>query len=417
MCGIAGFSLRTGSKVNSRALAHELLSAIEDRGSHASGFAFITDDDLGVYKTNKPGSQLPMFELPRRARNVVLHTRFATQGTPLVDANNHPVISPEGTIALVHNGVISNDWGFREEYGGEFEGLATVDSSVIPAVIERYGVDAVNKLEGYAAVAWLDERSLERQTLHLARLDFSPVAYTWLLDGSFVFASTEALLRRALDRLQLPYGGVFEMSEGEYFQIVNGIPVSRRDDLEMQEDSWVRYRYASATAGGHGGSEGGARTYIGSSVGNIQTFDDDAPTDDDDDMSWEDDYRARSCTTGSKDAAMALLPESNKSEDLQGYYITIEDGAIEALESLEQLESRLQWYSEMGLWDNPPFPNVEQKHRWVNFIIDVGHISVKDGMVSWLEDLAEIDQHESPAVYNLDYVRDGLAVIINGAAI
>ena len=76
LCGLAAFSIPSGVKRNARALAHSLLTQIESRGSHASGFAYVgADNSLGVYKSPIPGSQLPLHELPRNAKAVILHTR------------------------------------------------------------------------------------------------------------------------------------------------------------------------------------------------------------------------------------------------------------------------------------------------------------------------------------------------------
>lgn len=418
---------------------------------------------MGVYKDAKPGSRLPLYELPRAAKTVILHTRFATQGDPSDNANNHPVVSPGGTVAVTHNGVISNDYLFRGGPDG-YEGLAKVDSAVIPAIIEDVGIRGFSELEGYAALAWLDELSPVRETLHLARLEYSPVHYTWLPDGSFVYASTEALLVKALNLAGLPYGGVFSMGEGDYLQIVNGFVMSRRDDLEMQEDYWARNRWSGATAGKPSstttttsrpattyskpvntpakaqaaatkGSEDKPAVVMGSgyvptTFGAVQFSDgtdgiDDVPADDDpiwDAIGMKDDLvmQSMACSMDDDDAdtgkALALMPESNDG-DLQGYYLVAEDSSIEPFETIEALEERLEWYAGLTLWDNPPHPDAEQRIRWVNFITDVGHISVRDGMVSWLEDLAEIDQHESPAVYNLDFVRDGLGLMLTAKTI
>lgn len=449
MCGIAGFSLSKNSRVNARSLAHELLAAIESRGSHASGFAFVSDDDMGVYKDAKPGSRLPLYELPRTAKTVILHTRFATQGSPSNNANNHPVISPNGTVAVTHNGVISNDYSFRFGPDG-YKGLAEVDSAVIPAIIEDIGIRGFSELEGYAALAWLDELSPIRETLHLARLEYSPVHYTWLPDGSFVYASTEVLLLKALNMAGLPHGGVFSLGEGDYLQIVNGFVMTRRDDLEMMEDRWARQRWSGATAGrattttytkpagsttttppkATGSEDSTPKTVIGSgyvpsTFGAVQFSDGDDGLEDDAvwaDIDDKDERILQSMECSMDDAptdsgtALALLPESNDG-DLQGYYLTAEDDSIEPFETIEALEARLEWYAGLTLWDNPPHPDAEQKIRWVNFIQDVGHISVRDGMVSWLEDLAEIDQHESPAVYNLDFIRDGLGLMLTAKTI
>jgi hypothetical protein len=450
MCGIAGMSMAPNSRVNVRALAHELLSAIEYRGSHASGFAYDKDGEQGVYKDAKPGSQLPLAELPRRAKAVVLHTRFATQGAVQDNRNNHPVLSPGGNIALVHNGVISNDMDFR--YGPDgFPDLPAVDTAVIPALIERDGVkDAAAALEGYAAIAFLDARDAVSNTLHLARLDFSPVAFTWLLDGSFVFASTKPLLAGALAASGLEHGHIFEMPEEDYVTVVNGINMTSASDVKMQEDWWTRQRYAGSTAGGHS-STNAYSTSIGASfgrgadaAGNV-VFDDD-DDDYDTDMAkrtgrgiggWDSDYRNSSAfTTDPDEIAMAMAPEGNaptgtrqvwlpdpetgeltlayiaNDTDLQGFYLTLEDDSIEFADTIEGLEKKLEWIASLQLWDEAPFPNASPKLRWTNFVTDIGEVTTSRGMDSWLGDLSMIDQHESSAVYNLEYIREGLADII-----
>ena len=458
MCGIAGFNLHPSSRVNTRELAHNLLSAIETRGSHSSGYAFVKGDDVGVYKNAVPGSQLPLGDLPRRAQTVILHTRFATQGSQRDNRNNHPVISPNGSIALVHNGVISNDYLFRERLGGEFEGLPAVDTAVIPALIEKYGFEAtVPKLEGYAAVAYLDLESKDSDILNLARLDYSPVAFTWLEDGSFVFASTEILLVGALELSGLEYGHIWTMPEETHMAIRNGVILSVTDGHKMQEDWYTRRQWSSATAGGHTttptgtvGSEVTTNVYgIGSSFGNIETGDEDNLSYDEDrairdgeyrkvenedgttSYYWDNDYRnTKNQVTFDPDEAMAFANETNEpagtwvagpdgalvrledDDDLKGFYVEMDDSSIETQASLEELEKFLGWIANMTLGNDVPFPGVEPKLKWTNFVRDIGHISVRDGMVSWLEDLANIDKFENPSVYNLEYIREGAVMLI-----
>lgn len=481
MCGIAGFSLSERDRINARSLGHHLLAAIESRGSHASGYAFSQAGRVGLHKDALPGSQLPMTAMPRRAKTAIFHTRYATQGKPEINENNHPVVSPGGTIALTHNGVISNDWRFRKnrfsssytssnKSGDEFD-IPQVDSAVIPALLERYGVDSFADLEGYAAVAWLDDTD-EVPTLHLARLLYSPVYYTWTPGGSFIYASTEKLLTEALAAAGVPFGAVFEMQEGEYFRITNGW-VMASGEVEMEADWRARRKYAQATAGGHGtttttttkpattygttkpaattpakavgpigqtakvttdpavaskGSEDTARPgYVPSTFGAVQFSDgsdvlDSVPAGEPStwtDAEWEqieaeiDEALKKNADAldGIMECSMDDRPESNDG-DLQGYYFTLEDGTIEIVTSIDDLEKRLEWYAGMGLWDNPPFPNAEPRLKWTNFITDIGHLSKRDDQVSWLDNLAEIDQHESPSVYNLDHIRDGLALML-----
>lgn len=427
--------MSAASRVNTRALAHNLLAAIEYRGSHASGFAFVKGDEYGVYKNPVPGSQLLLGDMPRRAQSGILHTRFATQGAVTDNRNNHPVLSPSGQIALVHNGVISNDMMFRGNAQDRWIRLPDVDSAVIPALIERDGVrEGIAQLEGYAALAWLDQASHFGRVLHLARPESSPVAYTWLMDGSFVFASTKFLLMTALDMSGLDYGHVFEMDEKVYLKVLDGVIVHQQDDVEMIEDSWTYWRHASATAGGHKGSEGGIGSSFGFRAADPEGYDDDSPTDDNISgyanvrFDWDDEY--------DDTVAMAMAPETNEpvwvrdgngelvlrssvteAETVMGYYLETEDHDLQYFETLEKLESYLDWLSNMNLYEGCPFPDAEKSLRWTNFVIDMGHVNAPGGMESWLTDLAMLDQHESPAVYNLRNIREGLTKIVEVASI
>lgn len=441
------------SSVNTRELAHNLLVAIENRGTHSSGFSYVKGMMTQVYKRAVPGSQLSLGDLPRRADAAILHTRFATQGSAKDNRNNHPILSPQGHIALVHNGVISNDYDFRGTDVGEFDGLPAVDTAVIPALIERDGVkDGTSVLEGYAAISWLDSRDKDSR-LHLARLDYSPVAFTWLLDGSYVFASTVPLLAGALALSGLDHGHIFEMPEEDYVQVVGGVIMEHQDDIKMLPDMWSQSYFGRSTAGGHGttiGSEsstGRARTSygIGSSFGNI-AFDDDSDDDSPGDeyeynpetglydkiSEWDKDYRNQSRVTTDPDEAMAFAPESNRRQvwkpnadgELElaytdepydqcvGFYLELDDGTLEYAKTLGDLEKALNDLSSMDLWEDAPFPGAPRSQRWTNFVVDMGHIGAVSNMNSWLTDFGQIDQHESRGVYNLQYVREGLNDIL-----
>jgi predicted glutamine amidotransferase len=218
MCGIGGFSLAPGSKVNSRKLSHAILTELEQRGNQASGFAWATGRETGVFKKDVAGSRLKTFGMPRRAQNVILHTRMATHGTIRDMRNNHPVMSPDNNIALVHNGVIWNHQIVRKHVTGN---LPEVDTSVIPAALEQNGLQGLEMIDGDAAIAWLDERTAGR--LHVARVSHSPIVIANLLDGSFVFASTELILERALKRMRLQYEWVMDLQEYTAITVMNGI--------------------------------------------------------------------------------------------------------------------------------------------------------------------------------------------------
>lgn len=250
MCGIGGFSLTAESKINPRALSNALLTVLEDRGYMASGFAFHTRDGIsGSFKSDKPGSSLSLKAMPKTANSVIVHTRLATHGSTADNRNNHPVKSPDDSIALVHNGVIYNHDIVRTQLKHK---LPEVDTSVIPALLQDGGLSRLDALDGDAAIAWLDRKDHGR--LHLARLEHSPLVVCQLEDGSFVFASTEALLWRVLVQLDLMPEFIQNVKEYTYFTIRDGIILSMEDAPKSTAVS-TRYDYTyyrHQTAGGTG---------------------------------------------------------------------------------------------------------------------------------------------------------------------
>lgn len=462
MCGIAAFSVPSGVKRNARALAHSLLTQIESRGSHASGFAYVgADNSLGVYKNPIPGSQLPLHELPRNAKAVILHTRYATQGTPKYNGNNHPVISPDRRIALVHNGVISNDHQLRGRLGLTAE-HGEVDSLVIPALIAQDGVASLSDLTGYAAVAWLD-RDDRSPKIHIAKLKTSPVAYTSLYDGTWVMASTSALLELALLDMGENYGGVFDLAEGRMVTVQNGFVLSHDKAPAMSYSHAAWQRHSNATSGGHGvspsthtpmgqpikakGSEDTPKVVI------VPNADDDTNQSDSPGGGVEsyyqdlEEWRKRQAARDERDKRLATkaLARMNGGDDEdddtpmfkayggdddemtiedsianrgltarfnagQGFYIVDHEGDMTHYPTLDDLEARLKWLGKMTKSDIDLF-QVEEEINWANHVWDMGAVDESGNLISWVEDMADIDDYESPAVRNLQYIREGASLL------
>lgn len=256
MCGIGGFSLSNNSKLNSRKLANTMLTLLETRGSDASGAAWHSPSGYGYVKRNVRGSALNLRSIPRRTDAVILHTRLATHGSPNIQANNHPVISPDNSIKLVHNGVIWNHDLVRTELPFK---LPQVDTSVIPALLQEEQIDGIAKLDGDASVAWLDDTQLG--DLHLARIEHSPLAICQTQDGSFFFASTEKILNKFLKKLKLSATFYLVMPERTGYTIRNGRIIStlsipeRNPAYTYQVVSSSKSRLRSMTAGNHSGHD------------------------------------------------------------------------------------------------------------------------------------------------------------------
>jgi len=253
MCGIAGFSIGKGDhrRVNCRQLARELLLSIQARGEDATGAAWSeTSDgvkDVMFAKLDIPADEFvkSLHELmPKHTRTAILHTRFATQGDPEDNDNNHPIVV--GKTVGVHNGVIINDDAlFADE---EWERIAEVDSEAIFQLIEHATdpLKQLHRLQGRAAIAWFGTEHPD--TLHLARLDGSPLYIGTTLHGSLVFASTRPLLEEAAKAAGVRLGWVREVPEFTYMRVEYGkivkqerIPRPFRSEWQQPRYSWEKY--------------------------------------------------------------------------------------------------------------------------------------------------------------------------------
>jgi hypothetical protein len=258
MCGIGGFSLSTKSTINPKSLSNALLSEMDIRGNQASGFAYRSDTKSGLYKKAVSGASLSLRTMPKKATDVLLHTRFATHGSIQNPVNNHPIQSPDETISLVHNGVIYNHDLIRTEID-TLDMLPEVDTSVIPAILQRYNrnFDKLNMLDGDASIAWLDSK--DEKTLWVARISHSPLVIGQMADGSFIFASTESIMLNALEKINLldqlnycesmPERTILGIRNGR-MDIVQAIPEL---DPAYQDSSWYGSygNFRNMTSGGH----------------------------------------------------------------------------------------------------------------------------------------------------------------------
>lgn len=242
MCGIAGFSLPATSKVNARKLSKALLCKLEARGNQAAGFAWSIGRQTGMYKQDVPGSNLKLRGMPKRVQNAILHTRLATHGSQKINANNHPVVSPNKQIALVHNGVIWNHDIIRPEIDGT---LPEVDTAVISGLLEQQGHKALDKLDGDAAIAWLDDNNAGM--LHVARIELSPLTICQTKTGEFVFASTQSILLDAIKKVGLEVEWILDVAERTLLTVQQGIITSWENiaPLRKEYEEINTYSYVS----------------------------------------------------------------------------------------------------------------------------------------------------------------------------
>ncbi|MCE2942228.1 MAG: glutamine--fructose-6-phosphate transaminase (isomerizing) [Gemmatimonadetes bacterium] len=105
MCGIVGY---VGSR-NSVPLLIEGLKRLEYRGYDSAGVAVLNGHGLETRRAEGKIAKLEqvLAVTPAEGGLGIGHTRWATHGPP-AERNAHPHLSNDGTIALVHNGIIEN---------------------------------------------------------------------------------------------------------------------------------------------------------------------------------------------------------------------------------------------------------------------------------------------------------------------
>jgi glucosamine--fructose-6-phosphate aminotransferase (isomerizing) len=112
MCGIVGY---TGHR-QAYPVILKGLKRLEYRGYDSSGVALLNKGDLRVFKKKGKVAEL---EESLIGQNVeasigIGHTRWATHGEPS-DRNAHPHTSSDGSLAMIHNGIIENYAQIKQE--------------------------------------------------------------------------------------------------------------------------------------------------------------------------------------------------------------------------------------------------------------------------------------------------------------
>jgi glucosamine 6-phosphate synthetase-like amidotransferase/phosphosugar isomerase protein len=193
VCGIAGYSVSSGSTIDRRLAAQALLAGIAERGADAVGYAW-RDRHAAVHVHKQRGGAaglLDRIEIADDATEAIVHVRDYTKGRPSIEANNHPI--RHGAVVGVHNGIIANDEEIFAEFGFRHaEPGMTVDSEAIFALVDwDRSPRVLERLRGTMATAWLDER--RPGELRVARGVGRPL---WLgrARHEIFFASTRAAL-------------------------------------------------------------------------------------------------------------------------------------------------------------------------------------------------------------------------------
>lgn len=201
MCGIVGY---LGPK-NAVPVLLNGLKRLEYRGYDSAGIAILCNGRIEVRRRAGKLQRL-MDEVVREALHATIgigHTRWATHGEP-TDYNAHPHTNSEGTVAVVHNGIVENFLTLREELASEGVVFRSdTDTEVIVHLIDRFlhtGLSleeatrqALRLLEGSNAILVLSAQ--EPDKLVTARLgNAGGIVIGWGEGEMFVASDLPALL-------------------------------------------------------------------------------------------------------------------------------------------------------------------------------------------------------------------------------
>lgn len=183
-------------------LTQALANAAEERGTDASGIAYVKDDKVTIYKRPKPAHKI-RFNIPNDTRAVMGHTRMTTQGNEKFNYNNHPFYGhADIDFAFAHNGVLHNDKELRKEKNLPQTKIET-DSYVAVQLIEQQRKLDLNSLKSMAedvhgsfCFTVLDENN----NLYIVKGN-NPMHLIHFEElGIYVYASTESIMKKALKK-------------------------------------------------------------------------------------------------------------------------------------------------------------------------------------------------------------------------
>ncbi len=181
----------------------------EARGTDATGIAYNADHKLHIYKRALPAHQMK-FHLPSGVHYVMGHTRMTTQGSEKQNCNNHPFrgFAGQDRFALAHNGVLYNDHVLQKNHHLPATPIKT-DSYVAVQLLEKYGelsfdslTAMAQKLEGSFTITVMDKHN----HLYIIRGNNPICLYHYPEWGLFLYASTEAILKQAIQKILFPLG-------------------------------------------------------------------------------------------------------------------------------------------------------------------------------------------------------------------
>jgi len=240
MCGIIGY---IGGKPATPFLL-EGLKRMEYRGYDSAGVAIL--DGTGI-QTRRAAGKIAKLEAllakdPAEGHTGIGHTRWATHGPP-TERNAHPHLSADGTVAVVHNGIIENagllkvalqDAGYEFRSDTDTEVIAHLVQELFEGSLEEAVINALQKLEGTYGLAVVSSRDPGKI---VAARKGSPLLIGIGEHEHFLASDASAILAHTRQVVYLDDGDVAVIEQEGYRVLdINAMPLARhvnRIDWEL----------------------------------------------------------------------------------------------------------------------------------------------------------------------------------------
>jgi glucosamine--fructose-6-phosphate aminotransferase (isomerizing) len=219
MCGIVGY---VGPKTATPLLI-EGLKRLEYRGYDSAGIAIMNGSGVETVKEAGKIAKLEslLASTPVLGTTGIAHTRWATHGPPN-QINAHPHMSQDGTIAVVHNGIIENSTALKtmlESRGYVF--ASDTDTEVLAHLIQEFFegnledavLSALLEVEGTYGIAVIS--SVDSHKIVAARKG-SPLLVGLGEDEHFVASDVSAILAHTRQVVYLDDGEMAVLDRSGY---------------------------------------------------------------------------------------------------------------------------------------------------------------------------------------------------------
>lgn len=219
MCGIVGYI----GKHQAAPIILEGLAKLEYRGYDSTGMAVFDGEKINIQKA---AGRLQVLENMTRGGGTmpgcvgIGHTRWATHGKP-TDINAHPHDNQDGTIAVVHNGIIENYQQLKQRLINRgYKFVSDTDTEVLVQLIDYYykgnPLEAITKVlhrvEGSYALGILFADHPEE--IFAVRKD-CPLIVGTSSEGSFIASDVPAILKYTREVYYIDNQEVVALKENE----------------------------------------------------------------------------------------------------------------------------------------------------------------------------------------------------------